>query len=123
MKGMLMSTQTIIIIASVAVAVLIVGFIVFYVFSDTFYFKREEKEHKRSAKIREEVSKQADTIAKNMKDNNVDMQATEETRMLDKALKEIGYLSRDGRRSTDKIESVSAQLPELEKKALESIAI
>lgn len=118
-----MSTQTIVIIASVAVAVLLIGFIVFYVFSDTFYFKREEKAHKRSAKIREEVSKQADTIAKNMKDNNVDMQATEETRMLDKALKEIGYLSRDGRRSTDKIESVSAQLPELEKKALASVGL
>lgn len=118
-----MSTQTIVIIASVAVAVLLVGFIVFYVFSDTFYFKREEKSHKRSAKIREEVSKQADTIAKNMKDNNVDMQATEETRMLEKALKEIGYLSRDGRRSTDKIESVSAQLPELEKKALASVGL
>lgn len=123
MKGKFMSTQTIVIIASIIAFIVIIGGISLYVLSDTFYFRREEKAHKRSAKIREEVSQQADAIVKNMKEKNVDMQATEETRMLEKAIKEIGYLSRDGRRSTDKIESVSAQLSELEKKALSSIGL
>ena len=49
------------------------------------------------------------------------MEETEETRLLEKTLREIGSLSRDGRRSTDKIESLAKQLPELEKNALASV--
>lgn len=118
-----MSTQTVIIIVFIIAVIMILAGVSLYVLSDSFYFRKEEKAHKKSSKIREEVSQQADAIVENMKKNNVDMQATEETRMLEKAIKEIGFLSRDGRRSTDKIESVSAKLPELEKKALSSVGM
>lgn len=60
-------------------------------------------------------------VKKTLKDNDVDMEETEETRLLEKTLREIGSLSRDGRRSTDKIESLAKQLPELEKNALASV--
>lgn len=117
-----MSTQTIISIVAIVAAILVVAFIVLYVLSDTFYFRKQEKEHKRSVKVREEITQQADAVRQTMKDNNVDMEATEETKLLEKTLLEIGSLSRDGRRSTDKIESLAKQLPELEKNALASVS-
>lgn len=43
-----MSTQTIISIVAIVAAILAVAFIVLYVLSDTFYFRKQEKEHKRS---------------------------------------------------------------------------
>ena len=116
-----MSTQTLIAIAAVLVAVLVAVFITLYVLSDTFYYKKEERAYNRSVKIRDEITRQANAVKKTLKDNDVDMEETEETRLLEKTLREIGSLSRDGRRSTDKIESLAKQLPELEKNALASV--
>lgn len=68
-----MSTQTIISIVAIVAAILVVAFIVLYVLSDTFYFRKQEKEHKRSVKVREEITQQADAVRQTMKDNNVEI--------------------------------------------------
>lgn len=117
-----MSIQTIATIGVIAFFALIILIVVLYVASDSFYERHEEKALRRSVKIRKEITDEVHEIRSRMKENNVDMESTEQTRLLGDTMRAIESLARDGRRPTDKIQSLAKKLPDLEKQALESVS-
>lgn len=77
---------------------------------------RDKKLRQKSTRIRGEVEQQAKEIRQRCEEDNISFK-TEAGKKLKKALDNCDYLIRDGYRSTDTIEKVSASLPELEQEA------
>lgn len=77
---------------------------------------RDKKLRQKSTRIRGEVEQQAKEIKQRCEEDAISFE-TEAGKELKKALDNCDYLIRDGYRSTDTIEKVSAKLPELEQEA------
>lgn len=77
---------------------------------------RDKKLHQKSTRIRSEVEQQAKEIKQRCEEDDISFE-TEAGKELKKTLDNCDYLIRDGYRSTDTIEKVSAKLPELEQEA------
>ena len=107
------STITIIIIA-IAALLLIAGLIT--IIQVTSAEAKEKRFREKSTRIRGEVETQVQQTRQRIKDEGISLQ-TPEGEGLDKVLKECDYLTRDGYRSTDKIEQLSQRIPELEQAA------
>lgn len=105
------STITIIIIA-IAALLLIAGLITIIQVTSAEAKRFREK----STRIRGEVETQVQQTRQRIKDEGISLQ-TPEGKELDKVLEECDYLTRDGYRSTDKIEQLSQRIPELEQSA------
>ena len=111
-----MTTQTIItVLAIIAIAgTFLAGLIAL---NKKFGPEAQEKRFReKSNQIRTEVEKQTSDIRKRCLKDNISL-GTEAGQELTKALATCDYLIRDGYRSTDAIEKMSAVLPELEKNA------
>ena len=107
------STITIIIIA-IAALLLIAGLIT--IIQVTSAEAKEKRFREKSTRIRGEVETQVQHTRQRIKDEGISLQ-TPEGKELDKVLKECDYLTRDGYRSTDRIEQLSQRIPKLEQAA------
>lgn len=107
------STITIVIIA-IAALLLIAGLIT--VIQVTSAEAKEKRFREKSTRIRGEVETQVQQARQRIKDEGISLK-TPEGKDLDKVLKECDYLTRDGYRSTDRIEQLSQKLPALEEAA------
>ena len=110
-----MSASTLITIGIVAVAIIFLAGLVTFLLLAGNEEKKQRREHMKSKKVRDQVQHQVDQVRLNLKEKNISLQDTPEGKKLDKALKECDYLVRDGYRSTEKIERISSELPQLEK--------
>lgn len=73
--------------------------------------RREVKQRERSAKVRERCRKEIDAAEKERKELRLPHDGSPEAERLDLTLREMNSVVRDGYRSTDKIEELSARLP------------
>jgi hypothetical protein len=108
------------------ILIVVIGFftlIAIYLRLDSLYERREDKAFKRSVKVRAQIMDQLHETQNRLKPYNLDDHDTPEITELNKVMANINSASRDGRRSTDYIENLSKKLPDLEKKALESIGV
>lgn len=110
-----MGTSTWITIGIVAVAVILLVGLVIFLFLAGNEEKKQRRAHMKSKKIRDRVQQQVEQVRLNLKEKNISLQDTPEGKKLDKALRECDYLVRDGYRSTEKIERISSEIPQLEK--------
>lgn len=111
-----MTTQLSITIGIIAVAVLLVIAVFLFIIMFNNDEKKDKRFRKKSEEIRSKVEKQVEEIRSRINEENINLE-TEAGEKLKASLRECDYLVRDGYRSTDKIEKVSAQLPALEEAA------
>lgn len=113
-----MDTSTWITIGIVAVAfILLVGLVTFLLLAGNEE-KKQRRAHMKSKKIRDNVQQQVEQVRLHLKEKNISLQDTPEGKKLDKALRECDYLVRNGYRSTEKIERISSDIPQLEKECI-----
>lgn len=113
-----MSASTLITIGIVAVAIIFLAGLVTFLFLAGNEEKKQRRAHMKSKKVRDQVQHQVDQVRLNLKEKNISLQDTPEGQKLDKALRECDYLVRDGYRSTEKIERISSEIPQLEKECI-----
>lgn len=113
-----MSASTLITIGIVAVAIIFLAGLVTFLFLAGNEEKKQRRAHMKSKKIRDEVQQQVEQVRLHLKEKGISLQDTPEGKKLDKALKECDYLVRDGYRSTEKIERISSEIPQLEKECI-----
>lgn len=113
-----MSASTLITIGIVAVAIIFLAGLVTFLFLAGNEEKKQRRAHMKSKKIRDEVQQQVEQVRLHLKEKGISLQDTPEGKKLDKALRECDYLVRDGYRSTEKIERISSEIPQLEKECI-----
>lgn len=113
-----MSASTLITIGIVAVAIIFLAGLVTFLFLAGNEEKKQRRAHMKSKKIRDEVQQQVEQVRLHLKEKGISLQDTPEGKKLDKDLKECDYLVRDGYRSTEKIERISSEIPQLEKECI-----
>lgn len=113
-----MSTSTMITIGIVAVVIILLVGLVTFLFLAGNEEKKQCRAHMKSKKIRDRVQQQVEQVRLHLKEKGISLQDTPEGKKLDKALRECDYLVRDGYRSTEKIERISSEIPQLEKECI-----
>lgn len=113
-----MSASTLITIGIVAVAIIFLAGLVTFLFLAGNEEKKQRRAHMKSKKIRDEVQQQVEQVRLHLKEKGISLQDTPEGKKLDKDLKKCDYLVRDGYRSTEKIERISSEIPQLEKECI-----
>lgn len=113
-----MSASILITIGIVAVAIIFLAGLVTFLFLAGNEEKKQRRAHMKSKKIRDEVQQQVEQVRLHLKEKGISLQDTPEGKKLDKDLKECDYLVRDGYRSTEKIERISSEIPQLEKECI-----
>lgn len=113
-----MGASTWITIGIVAVAIILLVGLVTFLFLAGNEEKKQKRAHMKSKKIRDRVQQQVEQVRLHLKEKGISLQDTPEGQKLDKALRECDYLVRDGYRSTEKIERISSEIPQLEKECI-----
>lgn len=116
-----MSTSTLITIGIVAVVIILLVGLVTFLFLAGNEEKKQRRAHIKSKKVRDNVQLQVEQVRSSLKEEGISLQDSPEGQELDKALRECDYLVRDGYRSTDKIERISSEIPQLEKSVINSV--
>lgn len=87
---------------------------------DSRYERKEDHNFRRSAKVRARIIEDVDALEQRVGQERLDDPETDAMRTLARTVKNIKAAARDGRRATDYIEGLHAQLPSLEAKAVAS---
>lgn len=110
-----MGVSTLTTIGIAAIAVIFLASLIIFLFLSGNEEKKQRRAHMKSKKIRDNVQQQVEQVRLHLKEKGISLQDTPEGKKLDKALRECDYLVRDGYRSTEKIERISSEIPQLEK--------
>ena len=113
-----MGVSTLTTIGIAAIAVIFLASLIIFLFLSGNEEKKQRRAHMKSKKIRDNVQKQVEQVRLHLKEKGISLQDTPEGKKLDKDLKECDYLVRDGYRSTEKIERISSEIPQLEKECI-----